>query len=198
VSFVVSFHCRRRWSKCCCPCRWGLLAPVYPMLTVGARAASQGVAGGKQKTRDVARCGELDDLVFEGFGGAICCGRSTDPSCHSYDPALSMSLSIPFSDEPPRPLSSPAACSISFAELVKGSLNPTSNSTYYTNDSTRIPPCFVKHKRYSQRDDNSSEKRWVVFPSGQSANPCPVRCRTTFCPPLQSFSKLALELTAKE
>ena len=96
MSFVVSFHCRRRWSKCCCPCRWGLLAPVYPMLTVGARAASQGVAGGKQKTRDVARCGELDDLVFEGFGGAICCGRSTDPSCHSYDPALSMSLSIPF------------------------------------------------------------------------------------------------------
>jgi len=97
------------------------------MLTVGARAAGEGVVGGKQKTRDVASCGELDDLVLGGFGGAICCGRSTDPSCHSYDPALSLSLSIPFSDEPPRPLSSPAACSISFAELVKGSLNPTYN-----------------------------------------------------------------------
>ena len=103
VSFEVSFHCRRHWGECCCPCRWRLLAPVYPMLTRGARAAVQGVAGGKQKTRDVASCGELDELVFGGFGGAICCGGSTDPSCHSYDPALSLSLSIPFSDQPPRP-----------------------------------------------------------------------------------------------
>jgi len=27
-----------------------------------------------------ASCSELDDLMFGGFGGAICCGHPTDPS----------------------------------------------------------------------------------------------------------------------
>jgi len=74
-------------------------------------------------TRDVVSGSKHEDLAFRGFGAAICCESSTDPSWWSYGPALSGRPAIPFPDEPPRPPASRTAYSRSFTQLAKGSPN---------------------------------------------------------------------------